>query len=269
MLTTTLTQIAARADLVLLTAEMFRYPRPADIARGNAWFQLPWSEYSELIKLAGLDTVIGEDVLPAEAQAASGFAQVDPTQAPGLMQALEEVYGFANAADLEAWQDEYGRLFEGSQLCPINQASYIRRDKGAILGDLAGFYSAFGWKNNPERGERPDHLVAQLEFVGMLFAMAAQTNDEQQVAVVHDALAQFAREHMHDWLPSVCLRLIETTNLAYYGAVAQWLTIIWMQLTQAHSWPIDRIDSTLQSPQLDPEDPYECGAPDLVNLSVE
>ncbi len=115
-------------------------------------------------------------------------------------------------------------------------------------------------------GERSDHLLSQLEFAGMLLAMASQTNDSQQRKIVLEACSQYARLHMHEWLPSVCFRLIETTQLAYFGAVSQRLMLLWNQLTSSQKWPIDAISPDPLTPLTDPDDPYECAAPDLVQL---
>ena len=255
--------LAAQADLVLLTSAMLRPPNRREIEQGLSWWQVPWKDYSQL-----LDLVTHSDRNNLSNSESLGFTHVNPEHIPTLGAALEEVYRVAVETDVDSWCDEYWRLFEGAQPCPLSQASYIRRDKGAILGDLAGFYAAFGWKTNPDSGERPDHLVTQLDFLGMLLAMAAQCSDAEQESIVTDALAKFAQTHMHDWLPSVCVRMIETTHLTYFGAVAQWITVLWMQLTSQHDWPIDQQPPLVQAPRVDPEDPYECGAPDLVNIQT-
>jgi TorA maturation chaperone TorD len=253
--------LAAQADLVLLTAEMFRPSNPLQIAQGNAWWQTPIAEYLWLVKLA--------TSADASTKPTSGFKHLDAEQLPTLEEALAEVHQLGQSTNVDCWNDEYCRLFDGSQACPLNQASYIRRDKGTILGDLAGFYAAFGWKNNPANGERPDHLVTQIEFIGMLLAMSAQTHDDQQREVVHAAMAEFAKLHMHDWLPSVCKQMTESTQLAYFGALAQWLMVLWVQLTLEHDWSLDGVEQAIHAPNIDPEDPYECGAPDLVNISLQ
>lgn len=255
--------LAAQADFVLLTAEMLRPPKVQEIEQGLSWWQVPWRDYLPLVDLA-----TRSDRKDSTDSASLGFTHLNPEQIPTLETALQEAYRMASETDVESWCDEYWRLFDGSQPCPLNQASYIRRDKGAILGDLAGFYAAFGWKANPDSGERPDHLVTQLEFLGMLLAMAAQCSNAEQESIVEDALAEYAKTHMHDWLPSVCVQMVETTHIAYYGAVAQWLTVLWMELTSQHDWPIDQVPPPVQPPRVDPEDPYECGAPDLVNIQT-
>lgn len=242
--------LAAQADLVLISVEMLRPPNGAGRAKTPPWHESTPEFYTGL-----LATALGGLVVAAEAKG--------PTPLHGV---LLEVLQLARQLDLESWINEYSRLFEGSQACSLNQASYIRRDKGAILGDVCGFYAAFGWRGIGHRGERPDHLLCQLEFVGMLLAMAAQSKTNEHRCIVEDALAKFARLHMHDWLPSACQHLIETSTLAYFGAVAQWLMLLWKQLTEYHDWPGDPVGDYLLPLAAEPDDPYECGSPDVVQL---
>lgn len=242
--------LAAQADLVLLSVEMLRPPTRAGQAETPPWHESTPEFYADLVAIA-----FGGRAGTAEA--------TGPAPLPA---ALLEVLQLARQLDSESWSDEYSRLFEGSQACSLNQASYIRRDKGAILGDVCGFYAAFGWRGNGNRGERPDHLLCQLEFVGMLLAMAAQAETDEHRCIVEDALAKFARLHMHDWLVSACLHLVETTTLAYFGAVAQWFMLLWKQLTEYHDWPVDPVADSPLPLAAEPEDPYECGSPDVVPL---
>jgi nitrate reductase assembly molybdenum cofactor insertion protein NarJ len=242
--------LAAQADLIFLTAEMLRSPQTIAKSHVQPWYDSPWEALHSLIETGFYDL----------------RPKMDGNTASTLSQALMEVYHLAKELVHDDWSDEYWRLFDCSQACPLNQASYIRRDKGTILGDLCGFYKAFGWKGNLDSGERPDHLLCQLEFTGMLLAMAAQSKHGEQRQVVLEACSQYARLHMHDWLPSVCFRLIETTQLTYFGAVSQWLLLLWNQLTSTHQWPSDVLTTAPLTPLSDPEDPYECAAPDLVQL---
>jgi TorA maturation chaperone TorD len=183
-----------------------------------------------------------------------------------LESALREVFEVSRATTLDEWSDEYWRLFEGQTECAINQASYDRRDKGTILGDVAGFYRAFGWERAAHTGERPDHLRCQLEFVAVLLVMACQAPTGEEQEVVTDGLRQFARVHMHDWLPSFGWHLCEVTQLPMYGAIATWLVMLWDGLTAYHGWPADERTGSAIEPQHEPENPYECGAAGLVQL---
>ncbi len=260
--------LAAQTDLVMLTVEMLRPPgepsalvagpdwhnaalRPETYAAGSQaerWFDLPTSQLDELLR-AGLGA---SSVLPLDTE-----LKLTPQSA------LADVRRCAVEFDLAIWRDEYVRLFDGATACPLNQASYIRRDKGKILGDVSGFYNAFGWRAALDTGERPDHLLCQLEFVGMLLALASQAPSMESQGIVTEALSKFAREHMHDWIPAVCWQMCEESQFEYFGAVSQWLLVLWQSLTNIHHWPVDELPAERLRPIVDPDSPYECGAPDL------
>ena len=102
----------------------------------------------------------------------------------------------------EDWRSEYERLFGPELECPIYETSYIRRDKGAVLGDIAGFYRAFGFASRA--AERPDHLCAELELVAMLclsLLRARAERDHEAGEVVLEALEAFTADHLGEWLP--------------------------------------------------------------------
>jgi TorA maturation chaperone TorD len=240
-------QLAAQADLVLLTVQMLRPPSLAGASPPD-WTALDPGQCTPLLRAAQLP----ESAAP---------------EAPSLAAALDEaIHGAANLSP-DSWSDEYWRLFDSSTACPINQASYIRRDKGAILGDVAGFYAAFGWRHDTARGQRPDHLLCQLEFVAVLLAMAARADQPAHREVTLDALAQFARLHLHDWLPSFGWQLCHATQLPYFAAVAAWLLVLWDALTAAHQWPVDPYPEEHLEPSAETESPYECAAQGLVQIT--
>ncbi len=235
---------AARADLILLTVSMLRPPEQDAVPE---WITIEDADWRHLLEVAclPLSTAKGEATLAGT---------------------LDEVFRQARAVSLDSWADEYWRLFDCSIACPINQASYVRRDKGAILGDLAGFYKAFGWQYSTSTGERPDHLLCQLEFVGLLFAMSSHAASDEQREIVDDALGKFANLHMHDWLPSFCWQLCESTHLPFFGAVGTWLVMLWDALTEVCQWPADQRPAENLLPVVDAENPYECAAGGLVQL---
>ncbi len=253
--------LAAQADLLLITVEMLRSPQTILNSPVEPWFNLPLGTLHDL-----LDTAFGTQLAPTESASIDG---TEPFETPTLPEALTEVHELVNQLDADIWSDEYYRLFDSSQACALNQASYIRRDKGTIIGDVSGFYNAFGWQRNATRGERPDNLLCQLEFIGVALAMASQATDESQRNVVEDALAEFARVHMHDWMPPVCYHLIDSSQIAYFGAVGQWVLLLWEKLTEAHAWPVDPVSNAPLAPTIDLDDPYECGAPDLVQIQTK
>ncbi|MEO8269724.1 MAG: molecular chaperone TorD family protein [Aureliella sp.] len=267
--------LAAQADLVMLTVEMLRLPTPretmslvadldwhsetptpevtASSPQAELWFDLPTNQLDEL-----LDAGLGE----------ASVLSLDTESKLTPRIALADVQRCAAEFDIASWRDECVRLFDGAMACPLNQASYIRRDKGKILGDVSGFYNAFGWRAGLDTGERPDHLLCQLEFVGMLLALASRAPDLDSKEIVTEALSKFAREHMHDWIPAVCWQMCDESQCEYFGAVSQWLLVLWQTLTSIHHWPVDVLPNERLKPIVDPDSPYECGAPDLHQIQT-
>ncbi len=249
--------LAAQADLMLLTVDMLRSPQSIRDSGEWPWYDLPAGELKQL-----LNTALGAAAeQTSEGQGLDGRTEIICRPSPSS--ALQDVQRCARQLEQDAWSDEYFRLFDGATACPLNQASYIRRDKGTILGDLSGFYNAFGWQRSSTQGERPDHLLCQLEFMAMLLASASRAPNDESYQIVTQAMSQYAREHMHDWLPSVCWQMCEQAHLEYFAAVAAWLFVLWQALTDLHAWPIDSLPEHHMQPITDPENPYECGAPDL------
>lgn len=177
----------------------------------------------------------------------------------------QEALAHARALDPEAWADEHTRLFEGPAPCPINETGYVRRDKGQILADVAGFYRAFGFRLERGSGEKLDHLVAELEFCALLLVMLARAEADpdmtEQADVTRDALAAFARDHLGEWVGGFAARLTLTTNLPFYAALARLLEGVWADVCDANGLPRPA-GKRLACAEEDPGTPYECGLAD-------
>lgn len=218
----------AQADLLLLAASLLRRPEQISLPQQV--------EREALLDAAGAD--------------------------PSLRGAFNEATtaGEQAAAALSEWSDEYHRLFEGAMACPMNESAFIRRDKGALLADIMGFYTAFGFAPAPDAGEKPDHLCCELEFVAVLLVMqacASQAGRAEEEAITRDALAQFALSHLGAWLDSFVGRLGQVTALPLYAAAGHLLQRTWDLLEKQYGWqrateqPINLVD--------DDSTPYECG----------
>lgn len=167
--------------------------------------------------------------------------------------------------DDSLWAEEYVRLFECAVPCPINECGYVRRDKGAILGDIAGFYSAFGFKLADGACERVDHLVCQLEFFAMLLVMLAKAHEDRNHEGAHvtaEAIGSFAFDHVGQWLHAFCARLKETTTLPFYLEVSELLSEAWNGICSHHGIPVPGGKLEI-CPEDEPETPYECGMAQL------
>ncbi len=210
----------AHADLLMLLAELLRGPAA------------PWDDLDPLLRSAG-----GNDT-PALADAWRALA--------------------ADVADTPAhdWASEHHRLFEGALACSPNQTAYVRRDKGAVLGDLCGFYRAFHVTTRHD-GEKPDHLATQLQFLALLLVMLTQPradDPDPPQRVVADAARAFADDHLAPWLGLFASQLRRAAALPLYHRLADALETTWSALARHHAW------APLPDDPADPP-PLECEPP--------
>jgi TorA maturation chaperone TorD len=220
--------VLAQADLVFLLADLLRPPHERRRAR--------WASATQVLD---------------ELTACAGFSQ------RLLRGVLGEALMAASVAETDCWSDEYQRLFDGAMLCPPNETAYVRRDKGAVIGDICGFYRAFGFATAASSGEKPDHIVTELEFVGLLLVMLAEAPDHERAQVVREALGEFADAHVGEWLSTFCARLETLAELVLFKDAACALGELWSALAQAHGWR--QQPSAHAGPDPEPDEPYECG----------
>jgi putative dimethyl sulfoxide reductase chaperone len=123
--------------------------------------------------------------------------------------------------------EEYTFLFTRQAPVPPYESSYGRgRTFGRAPGleEVAGFYAAFGLRVAPGHPDLPDHVGAELEFVGTLHAREAYAREMEiadAVEVCQDARARFVGEHLNSWLPALADRLQSQARLAFYPGVCQ------------------------------------------------
>jgi TorA maturation chaperone TorD len=162
---------------------------------------------------------------------------------------------------LDTCSEEYNRLFECAAPCPINETGWVRRDKGTILADIAGFYRAFGLELAEAASEKVDYLVGELEFVAMLLVMLAKATEQDNAAevtpITHNALSSFSSDHLGEWLPSFCERLSQLTVLPLYQQLAKLLQLTWTGIVAVNRLPVS--DENLQEVLDEKGTPYECG----------
>lgn len=223
----------AQADLLLGLAAAFALPTPALLAR--------------LEELAAAADALAD---------AAGAA--DPA---ALARSLRAAAAAATASGVATWAAEHQRLFACAVACSIHETGFVRRDKGHILADIAGFYRAFGLALREEERERLDHLVAELEFVGLLLVMLARAEEDglaEQAEVTRAAAQAFAEDHLGEWLPGFARHLTETTRAPVYEHLADALLHAWASVapTLGVEEPRGRRLPTFRP---EPGDPYECG----------
>ncbi len=129
------------------------------------------------------------------------------------------------------------------------------------LPDVAGFYRAFGFTLAEGASEKVDHLVCELEFLAMLCVMHAKAREEGNkdgARVSKHALRAFALDHLGEWLPAFCDRLMETTTLPFYRQAATLLLGVWRGIAENNRLPSPKLGAVTGALG-DLGTPYECG----------
>ncbi|HWP58604.1 MAG TPA: molecular chaperone TorD family protein [Candidatus Acidoferrales bacterium] len=91
------------------------------------------------------------------------------------------------------------------------------------MGDLMGFYGAFGLTLNPSEHERPDHISCECEFLSFLAlkeAYALEQGDAALVEATRSATRLFLRDHLGRFAPAFSARLKRRADGGFYGALA-------------------------------------------------
>jgi len=161
----------------------------------------------------------------------------------------------------EAWTAEYARLFEGNTPCPPSEAAFVLRDRGAILGDIAGFYEAFGFRPAKAACHRVDHVTMELEFLALLVVMeveARRAENAVEAETARVALRHFAVDHFGVWIEGFAANLAELAVLEPYRVLGRILPVLWRRLARRYDVPVEGLP-TASAAALDEGTPYQCG----------
>jgi DMSO reductase family type II enzyme chaperone len=122
-------------------------------------------------------------------------------------------------------QEEYTALFLRKVPCSLYASRYLVPSalfRPRVLTEVAGYYRALGLGPAAERPELPDHLGAELEFLGLAAAQeyaAHQQCDIETADRVREVRERFCSEHVALWVPLLRERLAKHARLAFYPAV--------------------------------------------------
>lgn len=167
------------------------------------------------------------------------------------------------------YEATFGLLVSGA--CPPYETEYINGkfavQRAQTLGDISGFYRAFGLQPSDRHPERHDHIVLELEFMAFLLGMefqATQAEDGSMIdraTVCREAQARFFREHLAWWTPAFAHLLAREAGEGFYGQAARFLAALVMS---------ERVRLGLPLPQASPqpsqlERPEECEGCALAN----
>ena len=140
-----------------------------------------------------------------------------------------------------------------------------------VMGDIAGFYKAFGVELSKDVHERLDHLSVELEFMHFLTYKESYSrchDGMDKTDIVVDAQKKFIRNHIGRWVPLFCRMLAKKSDDGLFKLIADCMSE-WMDFEVAFlGVPVQPYSETDYRPATfnAPEgQTYECGAQDKGN----
>jgi TorA maturation chaperone TorD len=140
-----------------------------------------------------------------------------------------------------------------------------------VMGDIAGFYSAFGLQLSPDIHERLDHLSVELEFMHYLAykeSYAILHDGADKLKTVIEAEKKFVKEHIGRWVPLFSGMLKRKADYGFYSILADftshWMAfdIAFLGVTPQPYSETDYRPATYSNPE---GQSFECGAQDQGN----
>lgn len=236
-MTTTAPLVAAEQDAALLLARETLYRFFAAVfsePRGAAWQQIVLDERQQAVARLAADLLHDEHAAGA---GELGFGELPP-ESLDLRPLLAEL-----AQPRESLQTQYNGVFGlvFNRECPPYETEYQRNEdtffRTQQMADVGGFYRAFGLQPGRERGERPDHIATELEFMALLLLKertacasgdlaAAERAAAERAAVCRQAQADFLREHLGWWAPAFCQAVRRKAGQGLYFEAASALAAL-------------------------------------------
>ncbi len=125
-----------------------------------------------------------------------------------LVAAYQRLFGHTARGIVSPYETEYG-----------DEALFQQPHE---IGDLAGFYRAFGLMLNTSAHERPDHISCECEFMCFLAlkeAYALEHPDPVMVEETRKASRLFLRDHLGRFGPAFSHKLAHADRGGFYGAL--------------------------------------------------
>ncbi len=140
-----------------------------------------------------------------------------------------------------------------------------------VMGDIAGFYKAFGVELSKDVHERLDHLSVELEFMHFLtykesYSRCHDGIDKTEIVV--DAQKKFIKNHIGRWVPLFCRMLAKKSDTGLFKLIAdcisEWMDfeVAFLGVTVQPYSEADYRPATFNAPE---GQTYECGAQDKGN----
>ena len=173
-------------------------------------------------------------------------------------------------------RDDHKRVFSNviSLDCPPYETLFGNDHvfgQSYTMGDIAGFYNAFGLQLSQDIHERLDHLSVELEFIHYLAykeSYALLHDGKEKLQTVVDAEKKFVKEHLGRWVPLFAGMLKKKANYGFYKILADFTAdwvgfeIAFLAVSPQPYSETDYRPATFISPE---GQSFECGAQDQGN----
>ncbi|HET6492934.1 MAG TPA: molecular chaperone TorD family protein [Burkholderiales bacterium] len=144
-----------------------------------------------------------------------GFPVAAADIAAALSARHRQLFGHTARGPVPPYETEYG-----------NEALFQQPQE---LGDLMGFYHAFGLTLKDNVKERPDHISCECEFLMFLAlkeAYALEKGEREIVTETRKAEKLFLRDHLARFLPTFAAKLQREDPACFYGMLAQFCLLL-------------------------------------------
>lgn len=139
----------------------------------------------------------------------------------------EEFQAFASqiaSGEVSALQPDYTEMFLTRMFCPSTETTYGKNsfNQPNILGDISGFYKAFGFVMKDDATYAFDQIFVELEFMSFLelkIAYALDQNLEEEVDICLSAERRFLEQHIGKWTGVFGENLAARANESYYRSL--------------------------------------------------
>ena len=165
-----------------------------------------------------------------------------------LTSSYRALFGHTVRGPIPPYETEYG-----------NEALFQQPHE---MGDLMGFYQAFGLTVRVDEHERCDHISCECEFLAFLALKEAYALDHQDAEMLEQtrqASRLFLQDHLGRFLPAFAKKLSREDRAGFYGTLAE-LGLAFVDLeSSCFQVPVGAINLGLR-PADDDRVPMACGS---------
>jgi TorA maturation chaperone TorD len=139
-----------------------------------------------------------------------------------LCELAEKLANEAAQTDTAELEGMYHQLIGAQKQCGCCESDYLpqgRSNRGALLGDIAGFYKAFSFDHTTELSEVPDHICVEFSFLSFLAikeSFARFQNHQDNAELCQLAQNKFLAEHFDLWFSQFAENLKQVAGDSFY-----------------------------------------------------